>query len=172
MLVSTVASWRSALMVEIHFKTFLAPAAASSWAATTARSAPTGAVRLLVVQAWSGNSGGFIAAMVNLPFRRGSLSGCAGEWPAITVAPAKAGALTTVNITLVRTGSVSATDSSDLARRRHHALCRPHRQALTLRPRYSGTAPSRDTDEQRRAIHRNALQQFANERFLFFQFCY
>ena len=40
-------------------------------------------------QAWSGNSGGFITTMVNLPFIP-----IAGGWPAIRVVLMKAGALT------------------------------------------------------------------------------
>jgi hypothetical protein len=60
--------------------------------------------------------------------------GCAGAWPAITLTPVKAGVL-------IRSVSVGANPFRVIhrrlsrGRRRHHAPCRPPRQALMLRPR-------------------------------------
>ncbi len=90
---SMEASWRLVLMVEIHFKIFLPRAAASlSGGYNRTISADRGSP-IAGRQAWSGNSEGFITTMVNLPLLP-QAAGSAGEWPAITAAPAKAGALT------------------------------------------------------------------------------
>jgi hypothetical protein len=112
-------------------------------------------------QAWSGNSQGFTTTVVNLPFSLG-VGSSAGEWPAITVAPAKAGALTP-SISVGANRFRVSHRLLDLALRRHHALCGPHRQALKLRPRLlRHLAQARDTRSERPAFRRNALQQFAN----------
>ncbi len=121
-------------MVEIHFKTFL-PSGGSfvmggyNRTISTDRGSP-----IAGRQAWSGNSEGFITTVVSLPFippggrfrwRMASDNSGSGEgWR-----------VDTVSYHFVRTGSGLFTDSSTLARPRHHAQCRPHRQALTLRPR-------------------------------------
>ena len=82
-------------------------------------------------QAWSGNSGGFICTIVTLPSLPRA-AGSAGEWPATTAAPAKAGALTQLlSLCACRLGVVCRLLIP--ARRRHHAPSRPRRQAPTLR---------------------------------------
>ena len=63
---------------------------------------------------------------------------CAGGWPAITVARLKVGELTqliSVGANPVRVVHRLLPRHPGLVPRRHPALCRPHRQALTLRPR-------------------------------------
>jgi hypothetical protein len=79
-------------------------------------------------QAWSGNSGGFMTTVVNVPAFQ-TPAGTSG-WPAITAVPAKAGGL----IRSVSLGAIRWARAT-LAPRRHHAPCPPHRQALTLRLR-------------------------------------
>ena len=84
-------------------------------------------------QAWSGNSEGFISTIVTLPLLP-QAAGSAGEWPATTAAPAKAGALTRL-LSLCANRFRVVRRLLVLARRRHHAPCRPRRQAVMLRPR-------------------------------------
>jgi hypothetical protein len=82
-------------------------------------------------QVWSGDSEGFITTVVNLPFIP---AGSAGGWAAITVAPAKAGALTpSISVGANRFRVVHRL--LDLTLRRNHAPCRLHHQARTRRPR-------------------------------------
>jgi hypothetical protein len=88
---STAACWSSAPTAEIHFNMF--PREASSWAAITARSAPTGAVQLLAF--------GLGAAIQEASLRLWSSStrvastlGFVGGWRVTPVVPAKAGGLT------------------------------------------------------------------------------
>jgi hypothetical protein len=80
-------------MVEMHFKTFLPLAAASSGVVITAQSAPIGVVRLQGVR-----RGAAIRRALSLQrstcHSSPQAAGSAGEWPATTAAPAKAGALT------------------------------------------------------------------------------
>ena len=80
-------------MVEIHFKTFSPLAAASSWAVITAQSAPIGVVRLQVVRRGAAIRGALSARWSTCHSSR-QAADSAGEWPATTAAPAKAGALT------------------------------------------------------------------------------
>src|SRR5882757_5416068 len=120
-------------MVEIHFKTFSPLEAASASVVITARSAPTGVVRSQVVR-----RGAVIRGVLSVQWSTCHSSpqaaDFAGEWPATTAAPAKAGALT-------RLLSVCAYRFRVVyrllipARRRHHAPSRPRHQALTLHPR-------------------------------------
>ena len=91
-------------------------------------------------QAWSGNSEGFIIYDSQLAVPSRQAAGSAGEWPATTVAPAKAGALT-------RCYHVGAHRFRvihrllNLARRRHHApAVRPAKPSRYTRV-YSGTSP-------------------------------
>ena len=120
-------------MVEIRFKIFLPRAAASLLAVTTARSASIGAVRLQVVRRG--------AAIRRASLRPWSTchsfpqaAGFAGGWAAITVAPAKAGALTpSISVGANRFRVVHRL--LDLTLRRNHAPCRLHHQARTRRPR-------------------------------------
>src|SRR5205823_4902136 len=81
----------SALTVEIHSKTSLMPAASSLKAATIARSAPIGEVRLLVVR---------LGAVTRRALSRRwspvqvlAMACFGGGWPVTLAAPAKAGAL-------------------------------------------------------------------------------
>ena len=80
-------------MVEIHFKTFLPLAAPSSWVVITAQSAPIGAVRSQVVR-----RGAVIRGVLSVQWSTchsfPQAAGSAGEWPATTAAPGKAGVLT------------------------------------------------------------------------------
>src|SRR4051812_22913581 len=80
-------------MVEIRFKTFSLLAAASASVVTTAQSALTGVVRSQVVR-----RGAVIRGVLSVQWSTCHCShqeaGSAGEWPATTAAPAKAGTLT------------------------------------------------------------------------------
>src|SRR5882762_10734535 len=120
-------------MVEIHFKTFSPLAAASASVVITAQSAPTGVVRSQVVR-----RGAVIRGVLSVQWSTCQSSpqaaGSAGEWPATTAAPAKAGALTRLLSVCANLFRVSHR-LLHLDRRRPHARCRPHRQVLTLRPR-------------------------------------
>ena len=95
-------------------------------------------------QAWSGNSQGSLppsSACLSAP----ETPGCAGEWPVITVAPAKAGALTRV-ILLTYFRLRVPHRLLDLAPHLHHAPYHPQRQALMLRPRlHRPLAQARDS---------------------------
>ena len=116
-------------MVETRFKTFWPLAAASSWRAIIVQSALIGAVRLAIAR----RGAAIRKASSRLwstchSFRQAADS--AGEWPVITLAPAKAGALT--RLILLGANRVRVIHRLlDLALRRDHAPCRPHRQALT-----------------------------------------
>jgi hypothetical protein len=148
-------------MVEIHFKTFLPLAAASSWVVTTAQSARTEVVRSQVVRRGAVIRGA-LSAQRSACHSSPQAAGSGGEWPATTAAPAKAGALTQLLSLCANPFRVSQ-GLLIPARRRHHAPSRPPRQALTLRPRlHRHLAQARDTRSERPAFHRNALQQFAN----------
>jgi hypothetical protein len=85
-------------------------------------------------QAWSGNSGGFMTTVVNVPAFQ-TPAGTSG-WPAITAVPAKAGGL----IRSVSLGAIRWARAT-LAPRRHHApalrTAKPSRYACV----YSGTSP-------------------------------
>ena len=126
-------------MVEIHFKTFLPWAAASSWAVITAQSAPIGAVRSQVVRRGAAIRGALSAHWSTCHCSR-QAAGSAGEWPATTAAPAKAGALTQLLSLCANPFRVSHR-LLDLALRRHHApavrAAKPSRYARV----YSGTSP-------------------------------
>ena len=80
-------------MAEIHFKTFSPLAAASASVVITAQSAPTGVARSQVVR-----RGAVIRGVLSVQWftchSSPQAAGSDGEWPATTVAPAKAGALT------------------------------------------------------------------------------
>src|SRR6476620_12584430 len=81
-------------MVEIHFKTFSPLAAPSSWVVITAQSAPTGVVRSQVVRRGAVIRGVLSVQWSTCHSSSPQTAGSAGEWPATTAAPAKAGALT------------------------------------------------------------------------------
>lgn len=80
-------------MAEILFKIFSPLAAASVWVVITAQSAPTGVVRSQVVR-----HGAVIRRVLSVQespcHSCPRAAGSAGEWPATTAAPAKAGAST------------------------------------------------------------------------------
>ncbi len=80
-------------MVEIHFKTFSPLAAASALVVITAQSAQTGVVRSQVVRRGAVIRGG-LSVQWSTCHSSPQAAGSAGEWPATTAAPAKAGALT------------------------------------------------------------------------------
>jgi len=119
-------------MVEIHFKTFSPLAAASASVVITAQSAPTGVVRSQVVR-----RGAVIRGVLSVQWSTCHSSpqaaGSAGEWPATTAAPVKAGALTRLLSLCAHLGRVSHRRLHP-DRRRPHARRRPHRGVLTLRP--------------------------------------
>ncbi len=119
-------------MVEIRSKIFLSRAAALLLAVTTARLAAIGAVRLQVVR-----RGAATRKALSRPwsichsFKQAGES--AGAWPATTVTSEKAGELTQ----LISVGANPFRVAHRLLEptlRQRHAPCRPHRQALTLRP--------------------------------------
>ena len=101
-------------------------------------------------QAWSGNSGGFICTMVNLPLLPPAADS-AGEWPATTVAPAKAGVLTRLLSVCANRFRVSHR-LLDLALRLHHApavrATKPSRYARV----YSGTSPEPVTADRAETV--------------------
>ena len=117
-------------------------------------------------QAWSGNSEGFISTAVNLPFlpaggrfrwRMASDNSGSGEgWR-----------VDTVIISLC--APVPGCSPTPQPRPTPAPCpCRPHHQALTLRPRlHRHLAQARNTRSERPAFRRNALQQFAHQRFFF-----
>ena len=101
-------------------------------------------------QAWSGNSGGFIMTMVNLPILARQAVDSAGEWPATTAGSGEGWRVDTVTITWCEPASVSATDSSSPRLRRHHApAVRPAKPSRYARV-YSGTSPSKPDERQSR----------------------
>src|SRR4029077_4013222 len=120
-------------MVEIHFKTFLLWAEASSWVVITAQSAPIGVVRSQVAR-HGAVIRGVLSVQRSACHSSPQAAGSAGEWPATTAAPAKAGVSTQL-LSLCAHRFRVVHRLLTLARRRPHARCRPHRQALTLRPR-------------------------------------
>lgn len=148
-------------MVEIRFKIFLSRAAASLLAVTTARSAPIGAVRLQVVK-----RGAAIRKASSRPWSTchtfPQAAGSAGGWPAITVAPVKAGALTR----LISVGANRFHVSHrllDLVSRRRHAPCHPHGQALTARLRlHRCLGYARDTDEAETLYNNSLTSDFSS----------
>ena len=133
-------------MVEIHFKTFLPLAAASSWAVITAQSAPIGVVRSQVVRRGAAIRGALSARSSTCHSSR-QAAGSAGEWPATTAAPAKAGALTRL-LSLCANRFRVLHRLLDLALRRLHGRVRHSRQvrfvARLCQPRMlSGFSTSR-----------------------------
>src|SRR3954471_8757489 len=119
-------------MVEIHFKTFSPLAAASASVVITAQSALTGVVQSQVVR-----RGAVIRGVLSVQWSTCHSSpqaaDFAGEWPATTAAPAKAGALTRLlSVCAYRFRVVQGLLS--LGRRRRHVPFRPLRQAHTPRP--------------------------------------
>jgi len=119
-------------MVEIHSKTFSPLAAASASVVITAQSAPIGVVRSQVVRRGAVIRGG-LSVQWSTCHSSPQAAGSAGEWPATTAAPAKAGALTRLLSVCANLFRVSHR-LRDLALRRRRDRCRPHRQALMLLP--------------------------------------
>ena len=136
-------------MVEIHFKTFSPLAAASAPAVITAQSAPVGEVPSPVVR-----RGAAIRAVSFVPWSTSHSSrqaaGSAGEWPATTAAPAKAGASTQLLSLCAHPFRVVQHRLLRLALRRRHVPFRPRRQVLTLRqPLHRYLARARDSRQVR-----------------------
>lgn len=185
-------------MAEIHFKTFSPLAAASASVVITAQSAPTGVVRSQVAR-----RGAAIRGVLSVQWSTCHSSpqevGSAGEWPATTAAPAKAGALTRLLSVCANRFRVSHR-LLDLEGRRLQGRVRRSRQISTVAlvadaSRFIGTPPYPPFRQARKlhrlyctspepviakqncrasasdaAFHSKALQQFANERFFFLQF--
>jgi hypothetical protein len=167
-------------MVEIHFKTFSPLAAASASVVITAQSAPTEVVRSQVVRRGAVIRG--VLSAQSSPYHSSpQAAGSAGEWPATTAAPAKAGALTQLLSLCANPFRVSHR-LPDLAQRwlqgRVHRSRRVRIVARFCQPRMlsssqNGANESRATWAGRsrgrvsRANKSNALQQFADQRFFF-----
>src|SRR5207248_6502946 len=127
-----VASWRLALMVEIRFQDILVPGGSFVIGVYNRTISSDRGSPIAGRQAWSGNSEGFVTTVVNLPFIQ-QAGESAGAWPATTVTSEKAGELTQ----LISVGANPFRVAHRLLEptlRQRHAPCRPHRQALTLRP--------------------------------------
>src|SRR5215471_988664 len=154
-------------MVEIHFKTFLPLAAASTWVVITAQSAPIGVVRSRVVRRGAVIRGG-LSVQRSACHSSPQTAGSAGEWPATTAAPVKAGASTQLlSLCAHRSGlfTDSPTSSDTTTTPGAFSPAKSPRYALV----YSGPSakPVIGHRPMRVAFRRNALQQFANQRLLF-----
>ena len=118
-------------MVEIHFKTFSPLAAPSSPVVITAQSAPTEVVRSQVVRRGAVIRGG-LSVQRSACHSSPQAAGSAGEWPATTAAPAKAGASTQLLSLCAHLFRPVRHRLFRLALRRRHVPSRPHHPARTL----------------------------------------
>jgi hypothetical protein len=84
--------------------------------------------------AWSGDSGGVYLYRGQPCHSSPQAAGSAGEWPATTAAPVRAGASTQL-LSLCAHRFRVVHRLRGFARLQRRAPCRPHRQALTVRPR-------------------------------------